>query len=306
MARLNIETKLARGPRYQNLLIAVGDRHKAKGMLWDLWELAQEYWFPNRELIPALDWRDAGLTDVLIECGFAEKRDEGYYAKGSETEFAWLFARQEAGRKGGEASAARRKPAKKAKEAKQSEAAAKQQLSTSQAPAEVVPSKSNPPSSFLPSPFSSDLALSPAVSMAEAQAPAATSLATASLDSIPETIKSPVGFFIGRYVRAFQRRYGPKARPDLAGKIQGNVIRFVESQPIERAVQLIEAYCQMDGPRNWFRDKGHDFVTFTANLNVVSIALDTGRDASKPAPLKIADILAQQEAEERELADESA
>jgi hypothetical protein len=101
MARLNIETKVAGDLRFQKLLIKLGDRHKAKGMLWELWELAQKHWFPNRDLIPENEWLEAELSNSLVELGFADKREKGYYARGSEEHFAWLFGKQEAGRKGG-------------------------------------------------------------------------------------------------------------------------------------------------------------------------------------------------------------
>jgi hypothetical protein len=101
MARLNIETRIVSDPRFQNLLIAVGDRHKAKGMLWDLWELAQRFWFPERKPISREAWETAELTEALVDCGFVEHRDDGYYAKGSAEQFEWLFECREAGRRGG-------------------------------------------------------------------------------------------------------------------------------------------------------------------------------------------------------------
>jgi hypothetical protein len=70
-------------------------------MLWDLWELAQRFWFPDRKPISREAWEVAELTEDLVDCGFVEHRDGGFYAKGAEEQFAWLFECREAGRRGG-------------------------------------------------------------------------------------------------------------------------------------------------------------------------------------------------------------
>jgi len=80
--------------------------------------------------------------------------------------------------------------------------------------------------------------------------------------------------FIGAYVKAFQARYGENVRPDLSGKVQGQIKTLLKTTPIERACQLIQVYLQMDTP--WFKTKGHDISTFISNLNPIGIALDTG------------------------------
>ncbi len=273
MARLNIETQmLSKGKnalRFQNLLIKIGDRQKAKGLLWELWELAQNSWFPNRLPIPETDWVDAGLTDVLVECGFAEKVEGGYRAKGAEEQFAWLFAKQENGRKGAEARWHKPKdePAEEASldvaTDSGSQAIAKRQIASS-----------------LLSPSSSLLSLN---SLLPSQGNA--------LSAPSGKAKKPVGLFIGRYVEAYQRRYG--VRPELNdGKIQGQISKFVQAQPLERAMNLIETYLQMDEP--WFITKAHDFITFKENLQKVGLALDSGRDSSKPRGIK--EILAAEKA----------
>lgn len=112
MARLNVEVdKIWRKAGFQKLMIQVGDRHKAKGIVIDLWELAQQYWFPERKLIPEQAFKEADLPDILFDpaIGLAERRPDGIYAKGSEEQFQWLFEAQEKGRKGGKASADKRK-----------------------------------------------------------------------------------------------------------------------------------------------------------------------------------------------------
>jgi hypothetical protein len=103
MARLNIESSLWTNPRFQLFMIKIGDRHRAIGMLVDLWTLAQQYWCPAKDLIPFQTWTEAGLSDELIECGLAERRDLGIYARGSESHFQWWFdgieQRKNAGKK---------------------------------------------------------------------------------------------------------------------------------------------------------------------------------------------------------------
>ncbi len=102
MARINIETTLWGHPGFQELLIKVGSRHAAKGMVVEFWTLAQEHWFPARELVPMEKVQKFGLEPV-IAAGLAEVRDGGVYASGSEEAFAWLFQKQEAGMRSAEA-----------------------------------------------------------------------------------------------------------------------------------------------------------------------------------------------------------
>jgi hypothetical protein len=86
------------------------------------------------------------------------------------------------------------------------------------------------------------------------------------------------GLFIAAYVKAFQKRYGDKARPDLGGKVQGEIKRLLKDMPIERAINLVQVYLQMETP--WFKTKCYDIGTFMQNLNPIGVALDTGSDES--------------------------
>lgn len=92
------------------------------------------------------------------------------------------------------------------------------------------------------------------------------------------TDENGVGVFIGTYVKSFQGRYGDLARPDLGGKVQGQIKTLLKGLPIDRACSLIQVYLQMDVP--WFKTKGYDIGTFIQNLNPISIALDTGQEQS--------------------------
>lgn len=99
MARINIEDSIMEKAGFQKLMIKMGDRHKAMGVVWDLWRLAQKYWFPEKKLIPFKAFEEADLPECLFDnsIGLAEKRPDGIYAKGSEDQFAWLFQRKAAG-----------------------------------------------------------------------------------------------------------------------------------------------------------------------------------------------------------------
>lgn len=102
MARINIEESLFKKAEWSRLIFHFnGDREKALGALYFAWSVAQEYWAPHKNLIPFDVWESQLLNDALIQVGFAERRDQGIYMKGSEKQFAWLIQRHVAGKKGG-------------------------------------------------------------------------------------------------------------------------------------------------------------------------------------------------------------
>lgn len=98
-----------------------------------------------------------------------------------------------------------------------------------------------------------------------------------------------VARLIATYVESFQKRYGPKARPDVSGKVRGLMQRLLKDYPIDRACELVQVYLQMEEP--WFKTKCHDFVTFTENLSKVNVAHGTGNDPSKPQRRSIAEVV---------------
>lgn len=130
----------------------------------------------------------------------------------------------------------------------------------------------------------------------------------ASLVPVPKqetsaTPASPLGgasgkqasFLIAVYVKAWQARWGTKARPDLGSKSQGVLKRCIKGgdRTIEQLALMLQAYCQMDD--KWFVTKTHDLITFEANLSKIALALDKGR--SNPTERTWQDILAEEEAE---------
>jgi hypothetical protein len=81
---------------------------------------------------------------------------------------------------------------------------------------------------------------------------------------------TPVQDFIGRYIEVFQKRYGPKARPDLGGIARGVAKRIVKDYGRDPAMQLVEEYLAMDD--DWFLKKGHDLLTLEAQMQRVLLS----------------------------------
>jgi hypothetical protein len=247
MARQNIDEAYWSDPRRGLLIAKLGCHLKADGAVLNAWKLAERYWVPNQKAIPITAWKIAGLPMALIEVGFAELKDNGdfVYVNGSKDFFAWRFKKRSSGAKGGRKN--------KGKKLKQTEA-----NNTKDEQTEASSSYSFSSSSSV---TSTDSELY--------------SVGQASADAAAAEIKSPVGYFIGTYVRAYQAKHGEKARPDLRGKVQGQIKSLLKEVPLQRACDLIQTYCQMSD--SWFLTKAHDFPTFMENLGKVGLALDTGK-----------------------------
>lgn len=251
MARINVEDSLFKEKRFSKLLLKTGDMDRAIGALVRAWALAQKYWLTPSQLVPLEVWEREEINPALLECGFAEKRELGIYVSGSKDQFGWLTQRSEAGKKGGLKTKEKRPKRPKATES------GRQATVNDSKPLSLSLSLSQSPSQ----------SLSPSILYSVGEG--------AGAPPAPPEIKSPVGFFIANYVNAYQQRYGGNTRPSLAGKVQGQIKRFIEETEIHRACELIQTYCQMSDP--WFLTKAHDFTTFMENLNKVSLKLDTGR-----------------------------
>lgn len=88
------------------------------------------------------------------------------------------------------------------------------------------------------------------------------------------TQKGDAAEFIAAYITAYRKRYGEASRPDISGKVQGEIKRLLKDVPVQRACNLVQVYLQMDTP--WFKIKCYDITTFCQNLNPIGLALDTG------------------------------
>lgn len=105
MPRINIEEKFWFDPRFKLLIKKIGSEPTAIGTLILFWRLAQEFWKNEKTLIPDKSFKILEFNDLLIECEFAVKTENGIYAKGSERQFQWYLSglkqRQSASIKGG-------------------------------------------------------------------------------------------------------------------------------------------------------------------------------------------------------------
>lgn len=101
MARQNIDDEWWSDPRRTRLAIALGSEFMADGVAVNAWRLAQHFWVPDRKPIPVKTWQDAGIPQVFIDVKLADLIDGFVYVRGTEERNAWLFAKIEAGRRGG-------------------------------------------------------------------------------------------------------------------------------------------------------------------------------------------------------------
>lgn len=102
MARINIEDSLYIDIRFQDLIrFCNNDIEKALGAFARLLIIGQQYWKKDRSLIPKHIWVSQRLNNGLIEVGLVEEKDHGFYVKGAEEAFAWIFSRTQNGQKGG-------------------------------------------------------------------------------------------------------------------------------------------------------------------------------------------------------------
>lgn len=91
-----------------------------------------------------------------------------------------------------------------------------------------------------------------------------------------KTTNPEIGIFIGTYVKAFQGRYGSDKRPDIRGKVQGQIKSYLKDIPLLRACVLVQVYLQMED--SWFKTKYHDFTTFLENQNKIIVTMGDGKE----------------------------
>ena len=263
MARVNFETSVYKESGFQRLIEKLGSRILAKGWLIELWTIGQEFYEDNRKPISNEAWTENEFPEILLSTGFAKKVEHGYEVKGAKNAFEWIHELKDSASKAGKASAA-----------------ARLEKYGSAQPCKITERPSNDRSEPVrtafedsrtaPNALERSLLLTPYSSLSSLR-----TLEPKGVSKEPPKIKSEVAYFIGAYVNAFQVRY-PNVRPDLRGKVQGQIKTLLKDYPVDRAIELVQAYCQMDGHRDWFKTKGHDFGTFIENLNPISIALESG------------------------------
>ncbi len=85
------------------------------------------------------------------------------------------------------------------------------------------------------------------------------------------------------YVQAYQKKYGPKARPDVGGKAQGVLKRLLKNYSPQTIKNLMSVYLQLDD--EWFKNMYHDLVTFESKLQRILHAYSTGQKESMKSNL---------------------
>jgi len=261
MPRINIEDTLWSDTRFLRLCVKLGNEFQAIGALVLAFKTAQKHWCPAKGPIPPEEWEMAGLPEAIIEVGLAQRLEDGIYVCGAEAQFSWWFQRYEAGKRGG------RPPLAKA-DVKRSVTPAKR----------AEPSSSSSSSSSISS--SKELNTSTQIVKPQAELALVTAPPPMAPAIRPPKLKDPelgqkTAKLIAAYCEAFKKRYG--SNPAVTGRIQGEMKALLGSVSLDRAMNLIQAYLQMDD--EWFKKKHHDFTTFTQNLNKISVSLDQGRES---------------------------
>jgi hypothetical protein len=267
MARLNWEARIYREQGFQDLMIAVGSRHLAKGIAVELFELAQEFWYPGRKPIPHERFKAAGLPECLYAPGgLCELTPEGVYCRGSKDAFQWLFDAQAAGEKSAEVRRAKNGTAqpKKPRKPKASAKPVEPPLNDLQPPLNQPEGVST---SLLSSPFSLLSSPSSDLSSQVVEAPSAGAGSKPAISGANEVI--------GLYCDEWRERYRMETSPPIKPADAKRFKELVQTVGLERAKALVRAYLAM--PDAWYVTKRHDIWTLMSNLNAVSQFADSGR-----------------------------
>jgi hypothetical protein len=269
MARISIEEQLTSDARFIKLLQKIGDYETALGALVRLWSVAQTYWKKDKSLIPESAWKKQCLNPLLVECGFAEKHDSGYYAKGSKKHFDWLVKRIEAGKSGGKNSARSRRSKSDDlgdSKLKQTEAkSTKRNPSTSTSTSTSLSSSAT--ASISASTLKEEKKERKGAHDKSAPPPEQRSL-------IPEIMEPKASFnAVACYCEAWKGLY--KVNPLIDDKASGQIKALLKSHGPEKFKRLVESYIQMRD--QWFIKKRHDVSTLVSNINTVWHFAETGK-----------------------------
>lgn len=247
MARLNIEESFWDDPRLSRLSEKTGSRISAIGLVVTFWRRAQLEYINDRGLIPLKKFYDLGFTDDLVETGWAEKREGGIYAHGSEEHFKWIISCREKGRKGGLASA-------------------KMKLEN-QAPAKPTQAKGTQKSN----PLTLTLPLAPSLVQKKEEL----NLTKTATPTEPAT---PVGRLRDLFLSEFEKRW-KREYPTWGAKENGQMARLLKSISEDRLGPLIRAYIRWNDPM--VVRAGHAFGLLVTGIPRLEAALyspiETGR-----------------------------
>lgn len=293
MSRINIDDDIDHDPRFMCLKALKGEV-EALGLITLAYRVAEAYYVPHRKPIPMNLFKLLPWAQVVLDTSVAEVSEDGagILIMRSEEQFEWLITKHENGKRGGLAKASK----------------ALANLSEPVANSSGVLANASETYPLTPAPapplaLTQNTKTKERIFENEETRSAGTELSLIprgeDLDLEPNTKLKPsargnhspegTNLVVSAYVKAFQARYG--TRPVLPGKTQGQIKNLLRSIPVDRVVDMIQVYCQMDTP--WFVTKRHDITTFIENLNPVAVALDTGDAEIKPKRKGIEDLIEQ-------------
>lgn len=263
MARINIEERWWTDIRRSALIRFLGgDEEKADGAAVRLWRVAIEYWTKQTRSIPKHCFDLLPCATQLLEAKLAVVQNDEVYVKGASECFDWVVKKSVAGKKGGLKSAQVRLDLYGTNEpnTKHNEADTKH--------IQPKASTSNP----LPLP----LTLTQIHKEEELKGglPSVAPPDSKSLAKVEQNNKASQ--FIASYVTAYKTKYGGRPDDINKGAVRGQILLLVKDYDMDRLCQMVQVYFQMEC--EWFGKKGHDFMTFSNNLNKIGHALDSGED----------------------------
>lgn len=275
-SRLNVEPELFADPRYQVLVEKVG-RFVAGGMILDFWRLAQGYYKTGRR-VPK-DLFELGGYGPLLAVGLAKEEPDGIRAAGEGEQFGWLRGKAAAGAEGGRKSGEARRSKAKQNEASRSETnppspppSPSRSTNEEESAAPQAPLSLPPPSA---SGAQENLAAIALTNRADTAVLDPTRARDATPAPKPKKAVADVQDAVAAYCDAFAARYD--TRPPVGGKEAGIIRRLLARVGgLERFRELVQAYLQMQGDRDWFAKRTHDLVTLETNVNQVVVALSRG------------------------------
>lgn len=304
MAQLNIKDSWWLDPRRSHLIKSLnGDEERADGAAVRLWRVAQIYWQNKHEAIPKSCFEMLPCASELLSANLVRLDGDKAWCRGADDAFDWMDTKKRAGQKGGKKSAKTRK-----ERYGTAQPSPKKSIDSLEAhrstPKHTEPyiyssSKSLDASVFASAsdPFLSSAFLVPESFKEENQEPPSEGESLAALDprqmdlvTIGETkeltkkqqlkkleddqLQRSFSGFVGAYRKAFKSKFSDKAKLDISPKLVGQIKAYLKGRELERCINLIEVYFQMDD--KWFVTKSYDWVTFESNQSKIGVALDTG------------------------------
>lgn len=255
MARINVEDTIWRDDRFDQLKVLLGNRAVAIGWLVVAWDLAH-IWFGKTptHLIPVSEWEKAKMPSALMETGFAELRDGGVYVRGTNDHCRYILDRKEAGRRG----------AAKTNEKLHGKTRQTRQVTPSSSPLPLL-------SSVEDSSLREEATALPATNVV--------GLPPKKGRGSPE-VGEKAQKFIAAYASAYKAKHGGYPDEIRDGRVVGQINSWIAHYPLDRALQLVQAFMQIDD--RWFDQRGRCFEAFRANLNKIGTALDSGQNPGSP------------------------